>query len=174
MLLEVNHVLLLCSDALFLDLALEGTARRAVEAALPTLRAAVAASAGSSANSDGHPAGACGGDLSDQPSRGSTAAGGSNSTADSGSVGVPESQLRPLLRVAAAAGVAAVQSVPGDAELALAVRGVQVLLPCSILLSCSCTLTGNSLTSVFCSCPNMSSMPLCPQATCCDCYATIA
>jgi hypothetical protein len=91
--LKSPHMLLLCSDALFLDLALEGTARRAVEAALPTLRAAAAAEAGGGSSAD-----------------------------------LLENYLRQLLRIAAVAAVAAAQSEPGDAELALAVRGLQVML----------------------------------------------
>jgi hypothetical protein len=96
----VSGVHLPCSDALFLDLALEGTARRAVEAALPSLRAAAASEAGSTGSSGGSNF-------------------GSGATA-------PEGQLRRLLQVAATAAVCAAQSAAGDAELAVAVRGVQV------------------------------------------------
>lgn len=93
------------SDALFLDLALEGAARRAVEAALPALRAAAAAH-----NTAG------GGIAEFMPAADAAA-------------------LQQLLRVAALAAQSAALSAPGDAELALAVKGIKVLVGTYIALA---------------------------------------
>ena len=85
-----------------MDLALEGTARRAVEASLPAVRAAAAAVAGG----DG----------------GGVTAGRVVSAGNA--VGQPA--LAAVTAVAALAGEAAMQSAAGDAKLALCVRGLQV------------------------------------------------
>ena len=105
-----------------------------MEAALPDLRAAAAAEAEALAKSDSHPAGGSGPKLSGDPSGSGPMTAARRSTGSVGSgvggsgAGLPGSQLRELLCVAAVTAVAAAQSAPGDAELALAVRGVQVLL----------------------------------------------